>query len=326
MGFGRRWGIDVSEQVAGNLQLHKPIVRHVRIQSPDHEIAIVPGVRPVAVEGVTVTLGKAGHVEPVPGPAFSKLLAGEKFIDEPVIRTVRIRRGFGDELFNVFRFRGEADQIEVSSPDQRSLRGRRVGNDAGRFLPGPYETVQRVSSPGLIFDRRQSRLSQRLKRPVLPSDFNVDFCCDHGDAVPRIRSSHLDPLDEVSNQLVRQLAFRRHLERVVFQRCDQQTFVRLARHDSRAAFSALATAVARIEKQSALQIVLAESAGRVTLVAVLNEHRPNLRLEKVEPFSVRVGGLGNGRNSKKHQKDSQLFHSGILNVRRAEIEVIAGEC
>ncbi len=123
----------VRQQVAGDLQAHELIVRHVGIERLDDEIAIVIGVGPVPVERVAVALGETGQVEPVPRPAFAVMRAGQQAVDQPFVG----RSGplaLGDESLDFLRRRRQADQVEVRPANQRPRVGGRVGNDAAGFL------------------------------------------------------------------------------------------------------------------------------------------------------------------------------------------------
>ena len=74
-----RLGVDL---VAGDLELDEPIVRHVVVEGPDHEVAVVVGVLAVVVLLVAVALGEPRQVEPVPRPALA-VMRGCSGADRP---------------------------------------------------------------------------------------------------------------------------------------------------------------------------------------------------------------------------------------------------
>ena len=104
-----------------------------------------------------------------------------------------------------------------------------------------YEAIDRTARPAIVFDSRNLRSLERLKRPegsVFVGDF---FAFSRQLAVTMIAgpgSAQLDPLGQRGDFVVLQLAFRRHLEGCVVNRFDEQTFVRLARDHGGARFAA----------------------------------------------------------------------------------------
>ena len=100
-------------------------------------------------------------------------------------------------------------------------------------------------------------------------------------AVARVGCPHRHPALEVGDHLVGQLLLGRHLEVVVLvaDRLDQQALLEVARHDRGAEVAPLADALPRVEHEVRLDLL-----GRrgVALVAVLDQHRADLRLEERE--------------------------------------------
>lgn len=74
--------------------MEESIVGLVLIEGPDHVIAIATGVGLGRIALVTVGLGVANQVEPVPAPGLSIMGGGEQSNDQPL---VSIRSKIGDE-------------------------------------------------------------------------------------------------------------------------------------------------------------------------------------------------------------------------------------
>ena len=139
-----------------------------------------------------------------------------------------------------------------------------------------------------VLHRRNIRAGDRAKAPELFPRFNIHHGWQHAHfAFPRIGRSHRDPLLEVGNNGIRQLAIGRHLERIVAQRAQQQALVDIVRHDGRAGFAAAPDARSCIEQQAPTNIL---RIGRVASITMLNENRPNLGLEECELLRWYFGG------------------------------------
>ena len=138
----------------------------VRVERPDHEVAIVIGVRPVVVLLVAVALGEAGQVEPVPAPALAVVRAGEQFVDDLL---EGVRRGVGDEM------RRSAPASAAGRSDRNTRAGSASACPPRRRWREPLllelredEAIDRRPAPRLVLHRRRLRIRQRLKRPELP--------------------------------------------------------------------------------------------------------------------------------------------------------------
>ena len=117
---------------------------------------------------------------------------------------------------------------------------------------------------------------------MLPPLFDVDCpLVDRGQRfVPRIGCAHVDPGLEISDHLVGKFARGRHLEAVVLERCQQETLILVAGHHRRTALAPLGHPAPRIDEQAGLQLAGPQGVGRMALVAVLGEDRPDLLLEE----------------------------------------------
>ena len=215
----------------------------------------------ILLEDVALRVGIAGDVEPVAGPAFAEARRREQAIDGRLVAGVA---RVGGELVELLGRRRQADEVVVQPAQQRARRrlGRR--RQAGRFQPGEDEAVDIGARRGCVLNVRRRRLAAAACKPSDRADrlwlrFGLlRLACFRA----RIGRAHRDPLLEVLDHRVGQLAARRHLVRFVLQRRDEQAFVRLVRHDDRARVAAGPHSLGRIQPQAALQHL---GVGRMAL-------------------------------------------------------------
>ena len=146
-GFGRVSGL---QQVTGKLFDQEPVVGDVGVDRVDHVVAVPPRPKHQHVPAAASRFGEAGHVQPVPGPAFSETGRCEQFVDDLAVGG---RRVVGCERVQLFGCWRQADQVEVHSPQQRFRRGIGDGCQVGGFHPCQQEPVDVGLWPFGIFDR-----------------------------------------------------------------------------------------------------------------------------------------------------------------------------
>ena len=115
-------GGGVGEKVAGELLDCELIKGGVGIDGVDDPIAIAPGIHAWAIFFVSITIGIASLVEPVPAPAFAKMRRGKQALDETV---VGFRRFVVNKFTNFLRCRGESNEIITEPLDERVAIGAR---------------------------------------------------------------------------------------------------------------------------------------------------------------------------------------------------------
>ena len=91
------------------------------------EVAVVVGVRAVVVLLEAVALGKAGEIEPVAGPVFAVVMAGEEFVDEGLGAGFGILDAGFHELFDFLGSRRKAGEIEVEAAGEDGGGGAGIG-------------------------------------------------------------------------------------------------------------------------------------------------------------------------------------------------------
>ena len=134
-----------------------------------------------------------------------------------------------------------------------------------------------------------------------------------GLAVPWIGGAQLDPLLEVGHDRRGQLGLRWHLEPVVFQRRHQQALLGLSRYHPGAGFSSLADPRPRVDLEPTLEHLVRGRLGRVTLVAVADQHRADLRFKEVQSLAIGgrlVGGRGGGGQKQSDENRADGCHPG----------------
>ena len=105
-----------------------------------------------------------------------------------------------------------------------------------------------------------------------------------GRGFPRVGCAHLHPFFKVGDHARGQAALGGHLVRFVLQRADQQTLVGLPRNNRRATFTPGQNALLAVEQQARLELAFRRCRLRMTFVAMLDQHRANRFLEKIEPL------------------------------------------
>ena len=85
------------------------VVRNVEIECSDHVVAIAECVGNIVVELVAGSFCVAHQVEPVPGPSFAVVRAGEEPVNESLIGPGLL---VVQEGLDVFRRGGKAGQVE----------------------------------------------------------------------------------------------------------------------------------------------------------------------------------------------------------------------
>ena len=256
---------------------------------------------PEAVELIPAALGKPRDVQPMPTPTLTVAFGLQQFVDHFL---EGIRRGVLHERGNLFRSRRQTNQIEIRAADQLLFTDGTVGTQRFLFVLRSDEAVDGRSAPIRVLHVRRRDVFQRLERPELAAFFEIDHSLGRSwfATFARIGSTHVDPLREVSDDFVRQLSGRRHLQSVVLQRFDQQAVGPFAFDDDRAALATIQQPVGRIQVQLGFQFLGGASLVRMARVAMLGQHRADFLLEEFDPFGV--GGLSLGeRGSDERCRD-----------------------
>src|SRR5262249_22463239 len=122
------------------------------VERLDDKVAIVIGRGPVVIMLEAVALGKAGEIEPVPGPAFAVVGAGQRAADQVFVSR---RGGVIQEALDILWRRRQAEQIEVNPANKLAAIHQRIRRNARRLLLDSNEVVDWGAAPGGIFDFRR---------------------------------------------------------------------------------------------------------------------------------------------------------------------------
>jgi hypothetical protein len=175
-------------------------------------------------------------------------------------------------------------QIELRPPQQAFVVDRVIWRQTLFFQFRQHKAIDRRARPVRILHRGQIRLRERPKRPMLAPLLDVDRARLRRDlALARIRSAHVDPFDEVGDDLLRQLGrLRRHLRRsVVLERLDEQALLRLTCHQHGPGVAALEHAFLAVEIEARLEFL---GLRGMAFVAILTEYRADFAFEKLDAF------------------------------------------
>ena len=275
-------GVLGGQQVAGHLLAEKAVVGFVGIEGGDDVVAVAPRLREGIVALLAGGLRVARHVEPVPAPAFAELRRGEELVNDlgdcrlPVAgcRLVVLH-----ERLHLLGRRWQADEVEVKPADE----GVRVGVGDGlelvllQLLQDEAVYVRRA--PLGVLGLRHSDRFDRLEGPEVLALGEVGLLGELGLAVARVRRAHEHPLLEVGDDLGRELLLGRH-ELVLLlaaNRRDEQAALEIARLDGVASRAAHPDALARVQQQTAFDLL---RLGGMALIALGHQHGANLPLEE----------------------------------------------
>ena len=277
------------QPVARDLFLDETRERLVRVQRPDHVVAVGPGVGPELVLIVTVRVAVVHDVEPVPRPTFTVAGRGEQPVHEPRVGVGRAVAGEGVQLL---RRRRQTGEVEIQPPAQRAGVGPGSGPEADGAEFGADKGVDRVRGAG---GRRRFR--NRFQRPPVEG-ITHGGARGGGPVGPRV-----DPRLDERNLLRRErVALGRHLHVVDLARDEfhQRTGGALAGDDI--GFAAFTTGQGdgfHVEPVAALLFF-----GPVALEAVLGEDRPDVGDKR------RRRRVTERRERKQHKGGNEAFQGG----------------
>ena len=199
----------------------------------------------------------------------------------------------------------KADQVVVDATEESFGTRGRVGLEALLFELGEDEGVDGILDPGLVLHFGHGVLLDGLISPVFAG--LAGETGQLGGAATRHRRTHLDPLFEDRDFVVRQLAAgllgrHRELRIGVLDGLDEQRLLEVARDDGRAFVAALVGAVAGVEDEAALRGIL---LGGVALVAAIDEDRADVLLEELESFLRRLRFVGGDREGGGEQRERE---------------------
>jgi len=167
---GPRLGL-LRHQVAGHLLSDELVERQVPVETSDHPVAVVPRVgQGGVVEESTEPVAVAGHVQPVPAPAFAVMRGIQQSVDQagPRVGTVVLL-----ERPDLLGSRRQADQVECHTADQRAAVGGRCPVESRGFEPGEDKPVDVLPAPVGPLDGGLFRLAQGPVGPVSGLDLLV---------------------------------------------------------------------------------------------------------------------------------------------------------
>jgi hypothetical protein len=119
--------------------------------SLDGPVAIRPDLAR-AVLFISVGVGIAGQVEPVPAPTLTVMRRSEEPVDNLVVRVVA---GVFDECIDFFWRWGKTGKIEAQPPNESDAISFRRGGKSLCFQPCEDEVINRVARPGRVGHKRQ---------------------------------------------------------------------------------------------------------------------------------------------------------------------------
>src|SRR5262249_38765586 len=134
----------------------------IAVQAVNDPVAVAVGVRAGVVALVTLRVGKASKVQPVPGVTLAVVRRRQQSIDETLVGGggMVVREGV-----HLFRRRRQTEQVEVKAADERAS-GRLFDRDKPVLLPGGREESVDGSAEVPGGYARHRRAADGPKRPV----------------------------------------------------------------------------------------------------------------------------------------------------------------
>jgi hypothetical protein len=139
------------------------IIRQVAVQSLNHPVAIFVrvGIVPIFGEEVTLAVGIARNVEPMPGPALAIVRRFQELFQSAIKRDLVA----GQSLDTGSR-RGQARHVEAAAAISRAEVRRRGWRQTGGFELREDKEVDGRLRPCAVLHGRQRGLHDRLEGPV----------------------------------------------------------------------------------------------------------------------------------------------------------------
>ncbi len=152
----------IGQQVAGKLLDRELVERQVRVERPDHPVAILPD-HARRIVGVAGRVGVARQVEPHPRPALAEGGGRQQPVHQALIC---VRRGIAHESVRLRDRRRQPGQIERHAPDQRIPVRLHRRSEAFALQAGQRKPVDPVAAPRRLLNRGQHRPTRRHVTPV----------------------------------------------------------------------------------------------------------------------------------------------------------------
>ena len=274
-------------KVTGDLVLYELVVGEIAVEGIDNPVAIAPGVgEGFAVLGRAHAIAVAGHIKPVPSPAFPIVRRSQKAINYP---GERVRGLVLEEGFDFLRGGREPNEGKVGATDQGALV--RPGNwpNTAALHPGEDEGINGIEFffPG--FHDGQFRFLHGAESPVFAPEFleikTGSLVCNPGTVIGN-GYAHVDPCSEVFDYRIGKFLLGWHLKilHLVVHSLDEEAFLRFARDDDCSAVATPENSCLAVEVEGGLQLL---RFLRVAFVAVRGQYGPHVGFKVVQSFFAR---------------------------------------
>ncbi len=150
------------EQVPRQLLDGELVERLVAIEGVDHPVAVAPHLSEI-VEVDAVGVGIAGSVQPVAGPVLPPVRGSQQFVHQLLVSIGRLVRHKRTHHRRIGR---QSGQVQTQAAGQGLAIGLGCWRKALGLQARQNESVHRVASPGLVFNRRHRWLLRGDEGPV----------------------------------------------------------------------------------------------------------------------------------------------------------------
>ena len=299
-------GAGFVEEIAGQLLADELVVGLVLVEGGDHVVAVAPGMGIGEIALHSVRFAEAGHVEPVPPPAFSEMGRSKELVDKPGPRfgdgTLVIEEGI--DLLDGGR---EPDEVKVESSHQGAAIGVSDWFQSLGFHGGEDEAVDSGEGPVAVLHGRGVPFRRRNERPELASLLVIDFSGLEGFAFfdAGVGSTKGHPLCQGRDLLLGEFLLR-HLEIIIGMPDggDEEALFRIAGNDGGPAVATADYTLLVVESEASLDLF----PGRVALVAAVHQDGSHALLEEAEVSGVELLGRGRGGGNRAdgHKQDARV--------------------
>ena len=231
-------GLLEGHEITGDLLAHKAVKGFVLVEGGDEVVAVAPGLLGVHAVGGAHHVGVAGEIQPVAGPAFAVGLGAKQAINHAFIGLRAAVSQIGEQL--IFAG-GPASEVKAAAPQPGFAIGLGPRLNAGLFLGGQKEMVQRIPRPLPMLHCRRGGIVHWPEGPEAAPCLEVNACLGQaGLRLARVWGALLHPLLEHRDLFGRQPSAGRHFKVgvMVAHRLDQQALLGLARNHGRAVVAA----------------------------------------------------------------------------------------
>ena len=149
-------------QVSRQVVMNELIEGKIAVERTDDPVPITPGVREQDIPALTIGIGVASHIHPMPPPTFPEERGGEGLIHFFFNREIGIPGGEVDECLDFIGVGRKADEIKREASEKGVWVGVWARRQMTSLEPCENKMVQRFPGSVRLLDRGDSWLPEGL--------------------------------------------------------------------------------------------------------------------------------------------------------------------